>query len=274
MPRVHEQTHDREYRKFKSELLKPAVAQINEHTEIEIELVEHREDGAVVDLQFTISLKLDQGDIEPVNLTPVEQALALDIGELGHDTLVDRYGEAPVLRALDVVARQLRQEPGTNALAHLMWVLEDVAGEGARKAAKRRTSAPAQVAAAPAPVPSVPVPDPAQELEREQLRRDFEALPTEQQKQWLQRLRDDVVDKGVTTPRAAASHRGRRLEAARGAGPAGDVFRVTPLTGTGSRKGSVSRRPGSTRGVPPRHAPGLRTVASGQCSFISLDTGK
>ena len=78
-------------------------------------------------------------------------------------------------------------------------VLEGVAGEGARKAARRRTSAPAQ-AAAPAPMPSVPAPDPVQELEREQLRRDFEALPPEQQKQWLQRLRDDVVDKGVATP--------------------------------------------------------------------------
>jgi hypothetical protein len=202
--RGHEVTGDREYRKFKSELLKPAIAQINEHTEIEIDLVEHREGGAVVDLQFSVKpkpdFKLDQGDIEPVDLTPVEQALALGIRELDHDALVDRYGEAPVLRALDVVARQLRQEPGTNALAHLKWVLEGVAGEGARKAAKRRAAAPPQVQAVPAPVPSVPMPDPAQELEREQLRRDFEALPPEQQKQWLQRLRDDVVDKGVATP--------------------------------------------------------------------------
>jgi hypothetical protein len=202
--RGHEVTGDREYRKFKSELLKPAIAQINEHTEIEVELVEHREGGAVVDLQFTVKpkpdFKLDQGDIEPVDLTPVEQALALGIRELDYDALVDRYGEAPVLRSLDVVARQLRQEPGTNALAHLKWVLEGVAGEGARKAAKRRTSAPVQATAVPAPVPSMPVPDPAQESAREQLRIDFEALPPEQQKQWLQRLRDDVVDKGVATP--------------------------------------------------------------------------
>ncbi|WP_198321048.1 replication initiation protein [Azohydromonas aeria] len=201
--RGHEVTGDREYRKFKSELLKPAIAQINEHTEIEIDLVEYREGAAVVDLQFTVKpkpdFKLDQGDIEPVDLTPVEQALALGIRELDYDVLVDRYGEGPVLRALEIAARQLRQEPGTNALAHLKWVLEGVAGESTRKAARRRTSTPSEVAT-PVPVPSVPVPDPEQELKREQLRRDFEALPPGQQKQWLLRLRDDVVDKGVATP--------------------------------------------------------------------------
>lgn len=199
--RGHEVTGDREYRKFKSELLKPALAQINEHTEISIDLIEHREGGAVVDLQFTVKpksdFKLDQGEVEPVDLTPVEQALTLGIRELDYDALVDRYGEAPVLRSLDVVARQLRQEPGTNALAHLKWVLEGVAGESARKAAKRRVSVPAP---APAPVPAVPVPDPAQELEREQLRIDFEALPPALQRQWLQRLRDDVVANGMATP--------------------------------------------------------------------------
>ena len=110
-PRRHDVMNESGHRASKRELCKPVIAQLNEHSGIGLAV--HREGGTVVDMPFTVSpksdFKRDQGDIDPVDLTLVEQAL-------------------------DVVARQLRQESGTNALAHLKWVLEGVAGDGARKA--------------------------------------------------------------------------------------------------------------------------------------------
>ncbi len=47
----------REFRKFKNELLMPAVAEINEETEIEVELIEHREQSTLQAVQFKVARK-------------------------------------------------------------------------------------------------------------------------------------------------------------------------------------------------------------------------
>ena len=50
-------TERREWRKFKNERVKPAIEEINAETDLEIELIEHKQGRAVVEAQFAVRKK-------------------------------------------------------------------------------------------------------------------------------------------------------------------------------------------------------------------------
>jgi hypothetical protein len=198
-----DQSKLREWRKFKNEFVAPAVRSINELSEIEIELVEHKKNGKFSgEVQFLVRRKDPQLAAafeagQPVDVTAQGRALALDIREQDFDVLAERYGHEAVARALDTLAQHVAsaKAPIVNRLAHLKWILGGVPD-------KR----PAAVAASPVlPVPKPPAPaapaappqaTPAQDnlVEAEQA---FAALPRDEQFRWLKRLREDLVARGV-----------------------------------------------------------------------------
>jgi hypothetical protein len=194
----------REWRKFKNEFVAPAVRNINELSEIEIELVEHKKNGKFSgEVQFLVRSK-DHGApaleaTQPVDVTAQGRALALDIREQDFDALAERYGHEAVARALDTLAQHVAaaKPPLVNRLSHLKWLLGGVADKRPAAAADAVLPAPAPQAAAAGAAPAVP---PEATLAQEKLAQAelaFAALPRAEQFRWLQRLREDLVVRGV-----------------------------------------------------------------------------
>ncbi|NDY90265.1 replication initiation protein [Ideonella livida] len=139
----------REWRKFKSERVKEAVDEINAHTDLEVELIEHRQGRAVMEVQFAVRRKLrgvrgavqaalgagqgqGNGTTVPADAHLVLRAESLGIRELKLEGLLKEFGADAVREQLDVVERRhasahLRQIE--NPYSYLRSLLRQQAGQ-------------------------------------------------------------------------------------------------------------------------------------------------
>lgn len=201
--RGSDQAKQREWRKIKSELVAPAIREINEVSEIEVSLMEHKEaDG--VHLQFEVRPRearaaAAEGE-QPVDVSLVTRALADGLAEREFDALVERFSEEAVSRALEVLERHLSTgKPMADRLAHMKWILNGIGDRPTRSTSGPAT--PAQpVGANPAhPAGPVPVADvPVHSIQ--DFAAEFETMPREEQSRWLAELRRWVIERGVATP--------------------------------------------------------------------------
>lgn len=131
-----------EYRIFKRDTLKPAIAEINAVTDIEIELVEHKQGRFVDELQFRIQPK-KQGALalgqppQPVDMGLVARAQALGIADDAAEALVHEHGEAAFTAGLDALQRRLASafpEPLRDPLRYLKSLLPAEAVRAQKKA--------------------------------------------------------------------------------------------------------------------------------------------
>ncbi|WP_157268231.1 replication initiation protein, partial [Azohydromonas aeria] len=126
-----ELARQREWRKFKNEFVAPAIRDINEASDLEIELLEYKEGRAIAEVQFAVRRKpgaeAPRAEApQPADMTQVARALALGLREADADAFIDRYGEAAVARALDAMQRQLAAahgKPILNRAAYLKTIL-------------------------------------------------------------------------------------------------------------------------------------------------------
>lgn len=154
----------REFRKFKSELLQPAMREINERTELTVELIEHRKGALLESVQFRVARRPAAASapaaVDPVDVTLPMQAAALGIRESELDPLLLKFGGARVTEALDALAAHLagqRGGPVRRPAAYLATML-----------ARRQPPAPA--AAVPVHAAEMAVAerrDPARELQQQ-----------------------------------------------------------------------------------------------------------
>ncbi len=118
----------REFRKFKNELLVPAIAEINEKSEITVELVEHREQSQLVSVQFKVTRRPREKERipEPADVTQALRAGKLGVREEDLDALTLRYGDARVNEALNTLESYV-EDPNAarinNRLAYLKAIL-------------------------------------------------------------------------------------------------------------------------------------------------------
>lgn len=101
-----------EYRIFKRDTLKPAIAEVNAITDLDIELVEHKQGRFVDEIQFHIGIKKQAAlglrrSAPPVDLALVARAQALGVPEEALDSLLAAYEEAAVRSGLDALERRL-----------------------------------------------------------------------------------------------------------------------------------------------------------------------
>jgi hypothetical protein len=184
----------RVWRKFKSERLVPAIREINEATDIHVELVETREGREVSHVQFRVKRK-PRTNVEaaPIDVTLPMQAARLGIREDDLDELIRRFGSDRVQRGFTAIDEYLEKR-GTSAimnrLSYLKAVLErqsvDDAGGGIAQSS------------------SVKAVDTG--MEREELRnrwlasrlaelqRDFATLSEAEQAEWIDRAGEGLTN--------------------------------------------------------------------------------
>jgi hypothetical protein len=124
-----------EYRIFKRDVLRGAVAEVSAVTDLEVELVEHRAGRFIEAIQFAIrpkpqaALPLSE-QRRPVDLAILKEAAALGIDDELAEKLVEQHGEAAVRALLPAVARRQASaypEPLRDAGRYLRTLLGNAA---------------------------------------------------------------------------------------------------------------------------------------------------
>jgi hypothetical protein len=197
----------REWRKFKNERVKEAVAEINQETDLEIELIEHRQGRVVSEVQFAVRRRAKPaaptGQEKPVDANLVLRGETLGIREIKLDGLIKEFGEERVREHLDTLERRAAKNSlraVDNAYSYLRSLLRnerEPQGEPAPDPAP-----PAIVAATPSPPPP-PSPgtlaaDSAGERIRA-MRKEIEALDPAERQVWVDRALQALASKGMLT---------------------------------------------------------------------------
>ena len=197
----------REFRKFKNELLVPAIHEINETTEITVELVEHREQGLLKSAQFKVARKprAHERVPEPADVTMALQASKLGLREPDIDALVARYGTTTVAEALDVMdsyAADPQAKRIINRLSYLKTIL-------ANRISANGAASPIGEAAMVGAVRS-PAVNPAQERQLlvdawradrlKQVRSEFASIGEAERAMWIDAAAPILADSSIMTP--------------------------------------------------------------------------
>ncbi|MET0918412.1 MAG: replication initiation protein [Burkholderiales bacterium] len=122
-----------EYRIFKRDTLRPAIAEINTLADIEIEMLEFKSGRFVSELQFTVRKKpqrvlalQQRSAAEPVDVGVLASAARLGIEPSRIEKLIEEYGDAAVGTALEAVEKRAASafpEPLRDPLRYLKSVL-------------------------------------------------------------------------------------------------------------------------------------------------------
>jgi hypothetical protein len=107
-----ERTARLEYRIFKRDTLKPAVAEVCAITDLDVELVEHKEGRFISEIQFSIRPRKQsalplQRPPEPVDLGLVVRAGKLGIADEKAEDLIAEFGGEAVAAGLESLARRI-----------------------------------------------------------------------------------------------------------------------------------------------------------------------
>ena len=169
-----------EYRFFKRDSLKPAIAEINAITDIEVELVEYKNGKSISEVQFLVRAKaqvylpLSKNPPRPVDLLLIKQAVELGISDTKADELVGHFGEAAVragLKSLQGRVATSFPEPVRDPFRYLKSILS---GEQIKQAAELLMPQP-----------------PAQELQHEKKKIEIKATWNDE---WMRRQRAKVTE--------------------------------------------------------------------------------
>ena len=133
-----------EYRIFKRDTLKLAIAEMNAITDLEVELVEYKEGRTIAEIQFLIR---PSSKPAPALMTPpmradlqlIGMAKALGIEEDKADDLIEEFGADAVKCGLEVLAERIRTsypEPLRDHFRYLKSVMPGEAVKAERKEAE------------------------------------------------------------------------------------------------------------------------------------------
>jgi hypothetical protein len=204
-------TERREWRKFKSERVKEAIDEINRETDLDIELIEHKQGRAVMEAQFSVRRKRANArprnqDEGPIDAHLVLRAESLGVREIKLDGLIKEFGEAAVRDKVDVLERRAansRLRTVENAHSYLRSLLRQ--GDGTDLAVPADAPAPTPRAAEPSPPPMLPPdaslpPDAGQAWLNQrsaQLRAELLAMEAPQRQVWVEQALQELSAKGL-----------------------------------------------------------------------------
>jgi hypothetical protein len=193
----------RAWRKFKNEFVTPAIKEINELGDIEIELIEFRRGREVEYVQFGVKKMARR----PERIAPAAPDVTniLRGGKLGiRDTVIEElertYGVDAVTEGLDRYERFMsggdRPRIG-NAGAYLRTIIANKAREEAAAGQGATSESSAQVVVEPAKTPAVArsqrdIEDAERHRRFTLIRDQFAKLEPDEQLEWVRRVRDEA----------------------------------------------------------------------------------
>ncbi|NDY93623.1 RepB family plasmid replication initiator protein [Ideonella livida] len=153
-----ERTARLEYRIFKRDTLKPAIAEVNAITDLEVELLEHKEGRSVGEIQFLIRPKPQASlglttPLEPVDMALVGQAAGLGVEESKLESLVAEFGEAAVAAGLKTLSQRQAHEYPAPVRDPARYLRSLMPGEAAKLATALQAAEPGHPASRSALVP-------------------------------------------------------------------------------------------------------------------------
>ncbi|MDF2461905.1 MAG: hypothetical protein K0Q43_140 [Ramlibacter sp.] len=205
-----------EYRFFKRDYIRPAIDDINEISDLHIEVIEHKLGRSIDQIQFRVTKKPSTSSVaagtpasEPMDVGQIVRAQALGIASGFAEDMHFRFGIAALRGALDALEKRMAlkgQAPIADPAAYVRAVLN---GTRAKKAAigppaQQPEAAVTVVDRSPA-APAIPVhqanlPGDAQvawEQQRfGQLKAEVESLDDEPRSLYLQGLRAELLARG------------------------------------------------------------------------------
>lgn len=196
-------TQKLEYRFFKRDTLKPAIAEVNAITDLEVELVEHKEGRFISELQFLVKRKAQsplplRHPPEPVDLSLVALAQRLGVSDDHAEELLDTYGAEAVRSGLAALEKRLENAFPAPLRDPYRYLKSLMPGEADKQA--RQLAASAAVAE-PAAAMSPPL-DQRRKAQweeewlrqrRERIVADLEQLSEEEQRRIAAALDDDMA---------------------------------------------------------------------------------
>jgi len=176
----NEKTAKMEYRIFKRDCLRLAIAEVSAVTDLEIELVEYKAGRFISDLQFLVRLKSQPSlpfsdPPQPVDLELIRRAERLGVDSDRAEGLLEEFGEPALRSGLDALEKRLATAFPEPLRDHYRYLKSLMPGEAKRAVAQREVEAART--------------DPSSAAGKElQIRR--QARWTEQ---WLRERRDKVI---------------------------------------------------------------------------------
>ena len=203
-----------EYKIFNRDVVKKALKKVNEVTDLEVELIEHKVGRSVRDLQFKVKRKsqqlpLTERPIEPVDLKTIGAAIRFGVNQEKAEKLLLKFGAKAMDEALTVLSERQRRpdmEPVRTPEKYLRTILQS--GQfGMQKEALSST-------------PPVVYDTKAERLKlierfvalkRQQLSEMFQEMPAEDQQRWIAKfdqeglaasgaMRKAFQSKGIASP--------------------------------------------------------------------------
>jgi hypothetical protein len=218
----------REWRKFKNERVKAAVTEINAGTDLEIELIEHKEGRAVKEVQFAVRRKqrVQRQVVEsgPVDVGFVLRAATLGVPEPKLDGLIRVFGLEVVQAKVDMLEKRLMNRTLTkleNPLSYLRALLRNAEPAEAAASSNRLDQeavplAPKAELLAPAGATST-----WKETRYAELSAELAAMSAEQRAPLVDLARAEMIARGLWT--AVTSRRAAQGDVLHG--PFGAVLR-------------------------------------------------
>lgn len=199
----------REWRKFKNERVKDAVVEINAETDLEIDLIEHKQGRVITEVQFAVRKKRQAPaprplSGEPVDATLVLRAETLGIREIKLEGLLKEFGDERVRAQIEVLERRAANKSLRtieNAFSYLRSLLRnEPVTEGAPDTrARADAAAPAAPESAPEPASPAPNVEGANWLREqiEAMKKEVAALEPAHLKRWVDQALQDLARKGA-----------------------------------------------------------------------------
>ena len=192
-----------EYRFFKRDVLKLAIAEVNAVTDLDVELIEHKAGRFIADIQFRVGKKKQEALPSrhapmPVDLSQVVRATAAGVRSEDAEALIQAHGNEAMKAGLDALVKRMANdfpEPLRDPFRYLRALLESSSAMASKKAAEVGTYPPANSAAAAATLEGWTAEWVS--TRRALVVAEFDALSPETQAAWVEKLRAQLYERGV-----------------------------------------------------------------------------
>lgn len=185
-----------EYKIFNRDVVKKALRKVNEATDLDVELIEHKMGRSVQDLQFKVKRKVAhmaaaERPIEPVDLKTIGAAIRLGLAQDKAEKLLMKYGAKAMDDALAVLnerQRRANMEPVRTPEKYLRTILQS----GQFGVAKEEQAAPVPVVY-DTKSERLKLIERFMSQKRQHLAEMFQEMPVEDQQRWIAKFDQEAL---------------------------------------------------------------------------------